>query len=938
MKKLNLLFLLLMSMFTYQMYLGQNFTVTTCSTGVASNTYGPMNSNSTADSKNRTAFILPASQLTALNGGTITGTYFRRLATTGSLPAGTNFKIYLKQTALTDFGSSALDWATETASATLVYDSDPGTAVGSSAGFKQFVHTSNFVYTTGTSLAVFVEYSQTTAPTTSVTWDYEYGTTCISTTNNNTTKYNNTTGALSATLSTSNYRRPVIAFDVTYPPAVSAPACTTMSAPAANATNVSVTPTFTWASVGGQNGATSYLINLGTTPGGTDVMNGVDVGNVTTYTIPAITPLNFNQLYYVTVIPKNGIGNATGCTERSFTTGNITCPAVTAPTASAIGVSTMPTITWTASPGASGYRISMGTTSGGTDILNNVDVGNVVTYTLGTALLNSTTYYYTVNAYNGATTSASCTVRNFTTVCSVLTPNYTNNFATFPGTCWSRANGGSPATAPGTGTTNYWIEDGFLNVGATGAARINLYSTGRAGWLLSPSFNLTAGGYRVKFDYGLTAYSATTTSAMGSDDVVQFVVSTDGGTTWTVLQTWNAANAPSNTLNQYTLNLASYTGANTMFALFGSDGTVDDTQDYEFFVDNFVVETIPTCETPVSVMSSAITINSATLSWTASTTVPANGYEVYYSTVNTAPTATTVLDGTNSVTSTTTNATISGLMSSTVYYYWVRSVCSATDKSAWSISGSFTTLCVGISSLSENFDTTSSSGNVLPNCWSKLVTGTSSNAYVQASTVMSAPNNLYIYGSSSTEPVIVKLPNISNLNTGNYAIKFKGRANFTVGGKIDVGYMTDPANAATFVTLGTYTTTSTTTVDNYYLAITGVPAGVTTLALRNAGVPANSVLIDDVMYDLATTLSTNNVASPMKENIKAYPNPFTDVLNISDVKNVKTISIVDIAGRLVKTIEKPSSALQLRDLNSGMYMVILNMNDGSRQTIKAIKK
>lgn len=892
------------------MYLGQNFTVTTCSTGVASNTYGPMNSNSTANSKNRTAFILPASQLTALDGGTITGTYFRRLAATGSLPAGANFKIYLKQTALTDFGSSALDWTTETASATLVYDSDPATAVGSSAGFKQFVHTSNFVYTTGTSLAVFVEYSQTTAPTTSVTWDYEYGTTCISTTNNNTTKYNNTTGALSATLSTSNYRRPVIAFDVTYPPAVSAPACTTMSAPAANATNVSVTPTFTWASVGGQNGATSYLINLGTTPGGTDVMNGVDVGNVTTYTIPAITPLNFNQLYYVTVVPKNDIGNATGCTERSFTTGNITCPAVTAPTASAIGVSTMPTITWTASPGATGYRISMGTTSGGTDILNNVDVGNVVTYTLATALANSTTYYYTVNAYSGVATSASCTVRNFTTVCGVLTPNYTNDFSTFPGTCWSQAAGGSPATGQGTSTTTYWAADGFLNVGTTGAAKINLYTTGRIGWLKSPSFDLSAGGYRVKFDYGMTTWNATTTSAMGSDDVVQFVVSTDGGTTWTVLQTWNAANAPSNTLNQYILDLTSYIGANTMFALFGSDGTVDDTQDYEFFVDNFVVETIPSCETPVGVMSSVVTSNSATLSWTAPATAPANGYEYAYSTTNTAPASGTA--------TTATSVSLTPLASSTTYYYWVRSVCSGSSTSTW-VTGSFTTPatppvnddCSGAIALTpgatfaQNAITTtnvgattdgtttcqSSRGN---NVWYSVVVPASGSLTIETDAAAGSPLTdtvLSVHGGACGST----FTNVScDDDTGN--------GNFS---KVVLSGQTP--GETLYVSVWRYTSNATNLDGQFQISA----------------------------YD--ASLSTSEIAQ-VKNNLTVYPNPFADVLNISDVKNVKSVSVIDIAGRLIKTIEKPSSALQLGELKSGMYMVVLNMNDGSKQTIKAIKK
>jgi len=380
------------------------------------------------------------------------------------------------------------------------------------------------------------------------------------------------------------------------------PSCTTVSTPASGATAVAVAPTITWAAA---TGATSYDVSIGTTANGTDVLALTDVGNVTSITSPLVPTLMYNTTYHVTVYPKNAFGSASGCTSTSFTTtATIPCPTVSLPASAAVGVSTTPTITWSSVVGVTGYRISMGTTSGGVDILDNVDVGNVTSYTLSTALNNNTTYFYRVSAYSTSGTSATCTVRSFTTICSVFTPAYTNDFAIFPGACWSRANGGSPATGPGTGTTNYWLEDGFLNVGSTGATKINLYSTNRNGWLISPSFNLSAGGYRVKFDYGVTNFGGTASSAMGSDDVVQFVVSTDGGTTWTVLQTWNAANAPSNTTNQYNYNLTSYTGANTIFALFGSDGTVDDTEDYEFFVDNFVVESIPSCDLPVGVMSS----------------------------------------------------------------------------------------------------------------------------------------------------------------------------------------------------------------------------------------------------------------------------------------------------------------------------------------------
>ncbi len=84
-------------------------------------------------------------------------------------------------------------------------------------------------------------------------------------------------------------------------------------------------------------------------------------------------------------------------------------------------------------------------------------------------------------------------------------------------------------------------------------------------------------------------------------------------------------------------------------------------------------------------------------------------------------------------------------------------------------------------------------------------------------------------------------------------------------------------------------------------------------------------------------LATSDVKAN-KNTIKLYPNPFSDVLNISDSANVKSVYISDIAGRLVRQIENPGSVLHLAELKQGMYLVTLNMKDGSKQTIKTIKK
>ncbi|MFC3161312.1 fibronectin type III domain-containing protein [Chryseobacterium arachidis] len=316
-----------------------------------------------------------------------------------------------------------------------------------------------------------------------------------------------------------------------------------------------------------------------------------------------VNPLNPSTLYYIYVRSNCGGATSPWIVAPSFTTSGF-CPAVSAPAAAATNVSLTPTITWGAVTGATGYRITMGTTSGGTNILNNVDVGSVLTYTLPTSLNNSTTYFYTVNAYDAQVVSQSCSERSFVTVCTPFVPTsgYTNNFNNgVPGACWTNnALGGSPATgSTGTGTA-LWVEDGFLNVGSTGAVKINVYNgfgSSRIGWLKSPTFDLSASGYRVKFDYGMTDFADTIPGTLGSDDLVQFIVSQDGGTSWTVLQTWNAANSPSNTSTPFSLDLTGYNSANTVFAFYSTNGTVSDSNDVDFFVDNFTVEPVPVLAT-----------------------------------------------------------------------------------------------------------------------------------------------------------------------------------------------------------------------------------------------------------------------------------------------------------------------------------------------------
>jgi hypothetical protein len=133
----------------------------------------------------------------------------------------------------------------------------------------------------------------------------------------------------------------------------------------------------------------------------------------------------------------------------------------------------------------------------------------------------------------------------------------------------------------------------------------------------------------------------------------------------------------------------------------------------------FTVVTAPPCASqPTSLTSSSITTTTATISWTAAATPPANGYEYYLSTTSTAPAA-----GTNATGSTgagVISENLTSLASGTTYYFWVRSNCNGTDKSNWVSGGTFTTPCNPISSFpwTEGFEgLTSVSTTTFSNCW-----------------------------------------------------------------------------------------------------------------------------------------------------------------------------------------------------------------------------
>ena len=256
---------------------------------------------------------------------------------------------------------------------------------------------------------------------------------------------------------------------------------------------------------------------------------------------------------------------------------------------------TTATLTWTApSPApANGYEYFVSASSTA-PIASTTPTAAVAasptTTSITSGLVANTTYNVWMRSVCSTSDRSSWTSRvTFTTPCAVFMPPYNQDFATFPLPCFTTATTGTVATGPGSVASTVWTEDGFLNAGATGAIRVNLFSTNRIAWLITPTINLSTGSFTLKFDYGITTFSGTAVSTMAADDSIKILISTDG-TSWSEISQFTAASNINNLTNVYSYNIPTPT-ATTRFAFLANDGLVDEDQDYNFYIDNLKVET-----------------------------------------------------------------------------------------------------------------------------------------------------------------------------------------------------------------------------------------------------------------------------------------------------------------------------------------------------------
>ena len=405
-----------------------------------------------------------------------------------------------------------------------------------------------------------------------------------------------------------------------------------------------------------------------------------------------------------------------------------------------------------------------------------------------TGLNPNTAYMVRMQSDCGGDTS-SWASRSFTTECAAVTIPYTQNFDNdgtgsnaHPG-CWTVMNNYST-------TTHYpYISTSYHTSGTAG---LYFYcSTPTYNLAVSPQIDLT----NTQMNNLQVAFQMRSTSAITSGIVIGVMTDPTDIMTFAPVDTVYNSTTSTFELMEVPMNTYSGTGEYVALKLINTTGT------YSVYIDDFTIDYIPTCVRPTNLTATA-TQTDITLGWNDANT--GQEWIIEYGTGN-------FVHGTGTVVVANSNPyTITGLMPSTMYTFYVRGICSATDSSNWSLPFHVATACAPIATLpyTENFDSYGTGESAYPNCWHKINTYSSIRPYV-SSTSYAGGGSLYFYaGTSGTYNIAVAPELDASINISDLQAVFMYRATYA-SDRLIVGVMSNPMDASTFVPVETISPAST---------------------------------------------------------------------------------------------------------------------------------
>ena len=354
----------------------------------------------------------------------------------------------------------------------------------------------------------------------------------------------------------------------------------------------------------------------------------------------------------------------TGPSTFTTTSGKATNPT---PANGAIGIAiSSKTLDWDDIATATGYHISVGTTSGGTQIVNNASASSS-TYTLSSNWSYNTTYYWTVTT-NFSGSNVTGDEWHFITTCGTASAPYTQNFTSWPPTCWITDHNN-------TGSTYDWSQ---YSSGSVKCAQASSSST-----MISPTIDVSSLSVAsVNFNWSHLYNSSLPYFSLAVE------ISDDGGSNWHQIWYKSGSNlnsddgvstsAPGSFINSGDINISSY-GNNVLFRF-----KTGSSSGYNVFVDDFNVREMPACPAPTDLSSSNIAQTTAELDWTELGS--ATTWKIEYGPVGFTPGQGTVISNITSK-----PYTLTGLSAMTAYDWYVRADCGGGSTSVLSSKASFQT-------------------------------------------------------------------------------------------------------------------------------------------------------------------------------------------------------------------------------------------------------
>jgi hypothetical protein len=368
-----------------------------------------------------------------------------------------------------------------------------------------------------------------------------------------------------------------------------------------------------------------------------------------------------------------------------------------------------------------------------------------------------------------------------------------------------------------------------------------------------------------------------------------------------------------------------------------------------------------TCPVPTALALTAITANSASFTFTAAVT-GATGYQIIYGPQNFTP------GGAGSQTSaqfTGTTYTLTGLNPSTVYDFYVRTLCGTTDQSAASGPVRGTTACtppvISTFPYAQNFDVVST-GQTLPCGISVLdanndgftwrATGTVDGSLATGNISRSAPNAM-VYSYNSTDVTVGANdwffgPAMTLTNTQRYRVSFYYRAASGYPEGLEVKYGTAATPAGQTTTIFTNTNIGNAAYQLANNTTTPVVADITAAGTYYVGFHAISQANQGFLAvdDLVITAGPLATSEALKRAVSVFPNPsntgsFNLEIHGANAKQAMTVEVTNMLGQRVYTgtaKDNFRNTMDLSTLASGIYnLKVRNGEEYTQQQISIVK-